>query len=140
MYRGFTHLYFKMAVMPLVLETKMADVGKRISFGNLVARKTTRLVLTTTSATSILSRVFGADCMRRIIYKYSRLPTLILFTFQLQGQHTVSIVTSRENTLTLSISTNRINTFFLFLTFDFQQSTATKMYTLCNHSFPRYTF
>ena len=47
-------------MMPLVPETKMADVGKLISLGNLLARKTTWLVLTTTSATSVLSRVFGA--------------------------------------------------------------------------------
>ena len=50
-----------MAVMPLVLETKMADVGKLISLGDILARKTTWLALTTTSATSILSCVFGAD-------------------------------------------------------------------------------
>ena len=78
MYR-FTLLYFKMAVMPLVPETKMADIGKLISLGNLLARKTMWLVLTTTSATSILSRVFGAYCMTRIVYKYSHLLTLILF-------------------------------------------------------------
>ena len=76
---GFTLLYFKMVVMLLVPETKMADVGKLISLGNLLARKTTWLVLTTTSVTSILSHVFGAYCMTRIVYKYSHLPTLILF-------------------------------------------------------------
>ena len=43
-----------MVVMPLVPETKMADVGKLISLGNLLARKVTWLVLTTTSATLIL--------------------------------------------------------------------------------------
>ena len=32
---GFTLLYFKMAVMPLVPETKMADVCKLISLRNL---------------------------------------------------------------------------------------------------------
>ena len=68
-----------MAVMPLVPETKMADVGKLISLGNLLARKTTWLVITTTSATTILSRVFGAYCMTKIVYKYSHIPTLILF-------------------------------------------------------------
>ena len=57
-----------MAVMLLVLETKMADVGKLISLGNLLARKTTWLVLTTTSETSILSRVFGAYYMTKIVY------------------------------------------------------------------------
>ena len=65
--------------MPLYLETKMADVGQLISLRNLLARKTTWLVLTTTPATSILSRVFGAYCMTKIVNKYSHLPTLILF-------------------------------------------------------------
>ena len=37
----FTLLYFKMAVIPLVPETKMMDVGKLISLGNLLARKVT---------------------------------------------------------------------------------------------------
>ena len=76
---GFKLLYFKTAIMPLVPETKMADVSKLISLRNLLARKTTCLVLTTTSVTSILSRVFGAYCMTNIVYKYSHLPTLILF-------------------------------------------------------------
>ena len=57
---GFTLLYSKMAVMSLVPKTKMVDVGKLTSFGNLLARKTTWLVLTTTSVTSIWSRIFGA--------------------------------------------------------------------------------
>ena len=60
-----------MAVMPLVPETKRADVGQLINLGNLLARKTTWLVLTTTPATSILSRVLGAYYVTRIIYKYS---------------------------------------------------------------------
>ena len=76
---GLTLQYFKMAVMPLVLETKIADLGKLISLENLLARKTTGLVLTTTSATSILSHVFGAYYMTKIVYKYSHLPTLNLF-------------------------------------------------------------
>ena len=38
---GFTLLYLKMAVMPLVPERKMADVGKLISLGNLLGTKTT---------------------------------------------------------------------------------------------------
>ena len=59
-----TLLYFKMAVMPLVLETKKADVSKLISLGNLLVRKTTWLVLATTSSTSISSSVFGVkDCL-----------------------------------------------------------------------------
>ena len=79
----FTFLYFKMAVMPLVPETKIADVDKLISLGKLLARKTTCLVLTTMSATSILSLVFGAYCMTKIVHKYSHLPTLILFPLSL---------------------------------------------------------
>ena len=104
-----------MTVMPLVPETKMVDVSKRISLGNLLARKTTWLVLTTTSATSILSRVFGAYYMTRIVYKYSHFQHHLLSHFHLQGQRILSSVTSRENTLTLSISTHRVNTLFLFL-------------------------
>ena len=115
--------------MPPVLETKIADVGKLISLGNLLASKTTWLVLTTTSATSILSRVFGAYCMTNIVYKYSHFPTLILFPLWLP-----------EGILSLSPFRLTVNTLFPFFTFDFQQSTATKMYTRCNHSLPCYTF
>ena len=117
---GFTLLYFKMAIMPLVLETKMADVGKLISLRNLLATKTMWLVLTTTSATSILSRIFGA---------YSHLSTLILFPLWLP-----------ERTLLLSPFQLTVNTLFLFFTFDFKQSTSMKMHTLCNYSLPCYTF
>ena len=56
-------------------ETKMANIGKLISLGNLLVRKVTWLVLTTTSENLILSRAFGADCMTRIAYIYSRLPS-----------------------------------------------------------------
>ncbi len=69
-----------MAVMPLVSKTKMADVGKLISLGNLLVRKVTWLVLTTTSATLILFRAFEADCMTRIAYIYSRLPRTLSLT------------------------------------------------------------
>ena len=65
---GFTLLYFKMAVMPLVPEIEMADVSKLINLWNLLVRKVTWLVLTTTSAILILSRTFGAICMTRIAY------------------------------------------------------------------------
>ena len=68
-----------MDVMPLVPETKMADVSILISLGNLFARRTTWLVLKSTSATSIFSRAFGAFSKIRIFYKYSNLPTLTLF-------------------------------------------------------------
>ena len=53
-------------MMPLVPETKMADVGKLISLENVLVRKVTWLMFTTMSATLILSRTFGADCMTRI--------------------------------------------------------------------------
>ena len=128
-YIRFTLLYFKMDVIPLVPETKMADISILISLGNLLARRTTWLLLKTTSPTSISSRVFGAYYMTTILYKYAHLPTLSLFSFSqfhlesqhitlshfhLPGQHTLSSVTSRENTLTLSISTNKVNTLFDF--------------------------
>ena len=102
-----------MDVIPLVPETKMADVSILISLENLLARRTTCLVLKTTSAISIFTHVFRAYSMTRIFDKYSNLPTLTAFFtksslshFLLQGQHTLSSVISRENTLTLSISTN----------------------------------
>ena len=102
--------------MSLVPETKMADVNILSSLGNPLLRRTTWLVLKTTFATSIFSCVFGACSMTRIFYKYAHLPTFTLLPhFHLQGQHTLSSVTSRENTFTLSISTNRVNSPFLFL-------------------------
>ena len=55
---GLTLLYFKMDVMPLIPETKMADISMLISLGNLLTRRTTWLVLKATSATSVFSRVF----------------------------------------------------------------------------------
>ena len=101
-----------MAVIPLVPETKMADVGKLISLGNLVVRKVTWFVLTTTSATLILSRGFGADCMTRIAYIYSRLSRTHSFHFDFLGQHTLSL---------------------LHLT---SSSQPHEMYTLCNYFIP----
>ena len=78
---------------------------------------------------------FGAYSMTRILYKYFVFQnSSSLSHFHLQVQHTLSNVISRENILTLSISTNRFNTLFLFFIFDFQQTTDTKMYTPCNHS------
>ena len=114
-YIGFTLLYFKMAMMPLVLETKMADIGKLISLGNLLVRK-----VTTTSATLILSCTFGADCMTMITYIYSRLPSTHSFPFGLR---------ETTHTLSLSIATYRDNTRSL-LHFEFQKSTPRK----CIHS------
>ena len=106
--------------MPLVLETKMADVGKLISLRNLLVRKVTWLVLTTTSATLILSRAFGADCMTRIAHIYSRLPRTHSLTFSL---------TESAHTLTLSIATYRDNTLSPFW---LPAVNPTKMYTFCN--------
>ena len=113
-----------MAVNPLVLETKIADVGKLISLGNLLVRKVTRLVLTTTSATLILSRDFGADCMTRIAYIYSRLSRAHSFPFRLlettrtlhcdlQRQLTFSNSIHRDNTLSYT-ATYRDNSLFPF--------------------------
>ena len=106
-----------MAVMPLVPETKMADVGKLISFGNMLVRKVMWLVLTTSSATLVSSHAFGADCMTRIAYIYSRPPST----------HSLTFFTSSDSTLSLSyILTSRsqphenvlfCNFFFLVLPF-----------------------
>ena len=59
---GFTLLYFKMAMTPLVPETKMADVSKLISLRNLLVRKVMWFVLTTTSTSLILSASFYFVC------------------------------------------------------------------------------
>ena len=109
-----------MAVMPLVPKTKMVDVGKLISLRNLLVRKTTWLVLTTTSTTSILSRDFGAYCMTRIIYKYSHLPTLILFLIFTYRVNTLFPLWLPERTLSLSLfllteSTHSFSLFFIWL-------------------------
>ena len=96
--------------MPLIPETKMADVGKLISLGNLLVRKVTWLVLTTTSANLILSSAFGADRMTRIVYIFSRLQRTHSFTFS-------------------PTETAHTHTLFL-LHFDIQQSTPRK----CIHS------
>ena len=88
--------------MPLVPETKMADVGRLINLGNLLARKTTWLVLTTASATSILSCVFGAYCMTRIVYKYSSLPTLTLYHIFTYRVNTLFLLWLPERTFSLS--------------------------------------
>ena len=69
----------------------MSDGGKLISLGNLLDKKVTWLVLTTTSATLILSRAFRPDCMTRIAYVYSRLSRTHSFHLDFQRQHTVSL-------------------------------------------------
>ena len=104
-----------------------ADIGKLISLGNLLVRKVTSFVLTTTSAILILSRAFGADCMTRISYMYSRLPSIHSHTYLLPetthshslhcNLHSLKFFTYRDSTLS-------------FLHFDFQQSTPRK----CIHS------
>ena len=118
---GFTLQYLEVAVMPLVPETKMADIAKLIDLRNLLAWRTTWLMLRNTSTTSILSRVFRAYSMTRILYKYfvfQHSSSFSPFYLQGQGQHTLFSVTSREKTLTLSISTHRSNTlppFYIWL-------------------------
>ena len=95
---GFTLLYFKMAVIPLVPETKMAGVGKVICLRNLLVRKVTWFVLTTTSAPLILSRAFGADHTTRIDYICPRIPRTLSLSLSLslslhcglQRQHSLS--------------------------------------------------
>ena len=131
-YIGFTFLYFKMAMMPLVPETKMADVGKLISLGNLLVRKVTWFVLTTTSATLILSRDFGADYMTRIAYIYSRLSRTHSFL-------------SRDNMLSYT-ATYRDNSLFPFWLPETTHSLSLlhltssshphEMYTLCDYFLP----
>ena len=114
-------LYFKMAVMPLVPETKMADIGKLISLRNLLVRKVMWLVLTTMSATLFLSRSFGADWMTRIAYIYSHIRRTPFLHCDLQRQHTLfHIFTYRDGTLSL------------FLRFWFPAVNLMKMYTFCN--------
>ena len=81
-----------MAVMPLVPETKMADVGKLISLGNLLVKKVTWLVLTTTSVTLIFvpriwSRLHDKDCLYILLFSKNSF---------------FSIVTSRNSTVSLS--------------------------------------
>ena len=133
---GFTLLYFKMAVIPLVSETKMADVGKLISLGNLLVRKVMWLMLTTTSATLILSRDFGADCMTRIAYIHSRLSRTHSFPFRFTDiTHSLTLrltetthsfpfrltETTRSLTLRLTEITHSLH-------FDFQSNTLSLSY------------
>ena len=87
---GFTLLYFKMAVMPLVPETKMADVGKVTSLGEPIGLE---------------NHVVSAH---NYVRNFNFIPRFVCF--HLQGQHTLSSVTSRKNTPTFSISTNRDRT------------------------------
>ena len=103
-------LYFKMAVIPLVPETKMADVGKLISLGNLLVRKVMWFMLTTMSATLILSCAFGADRTTRIVYIYSHLLRTHSLHFVFQRLHTHT----HTHTLSLSLSLSLSHTHFNF--------------------------
>ena len=98
---GLTLLYFKIAVMPLVSKTKMADARKQS------VSRTHWSVLKTTSPTSISSRIFGVYSMTRIFNKFAHLPTLSLFfTFPLTGPtHSLQCDFQREHYHSL-ISTN----------------------------------
>ena len=128
-----------MAGMPLVPETKMADVGKLISVRNLVVKKVTWLVLTTTFATLILSRDFGADCVTRIAYIYSCFSRTHSFHFDSQRQHTL-LHRDSQRQLTLSFLTSRDNTLSLSLLHLTSSSQLHEMYTLCNNFLPCSTF
>ena len=119
--------------MPLVPETNIADVGKLISLRNLLVRKVTWLVHTTTSAILILSRDFGADCMTRIAYICSRLSRTHSFHFDPQRQHAL-LHCDLQRQLTLSILTSRDNTHSLSYIW-LPAVNPTKMYTLCNYFF-----
>ena len=122
-------------MLPLVPEKKMVDVSKLISLGNLLVGKVTWLVLTTTSATLILSRIFGADCMTRIANIYSRLPrthSLTFFTYR-DSTHSLSFSPLWLTKTTCSLShfhLQRQHT--LSLTFWLPAVNPTKMYTFCN--------
>ena len=83
----------------------LTTFGKLISLGDLLVRKVTWFVLTSTSATLILSHAFGADRMTKIAYIYSRLPRTHSLTFWLPETTLslfLSILTYRDSTLFLS--------------------------------------
>ena len=128
-----------MAVIPLVPDTKMADIRKLISLRNLLVRKITWFVLTTTSATLILSRAFGADHMRRIAYIYSRLPRTHSLTFWLtETAFSLSlppILIYRDSTRTVSLSyilTYRDSTHSHSLTFRLTETAWPCQFVRCN--------
>ena len=105
--------------MPLVPETKMAYVSKLICLLNLLTGKITWLVLTITSSTSILSSVYGAYYMTRIVYKYSHLPTLCIFPFSLTvSTHSFQCDIQREHShsqFRLTESTHSSYFFYIWL-------------------------
>ena len=117
-----------MALMPLVPETNMADVGKLISLGNLLVRKLTWLVLTTTSEVLISvprfwGRLHDKDCLYILSsFKNSLFP--FRFT-ETTCSHTLRLT---ETTHSFHFDFQRQHT--LSLTFDFQQSTPRNVYSL----------
>ena len=96
-----------MAVIPFVPETKMAHVGKLNSIGNLLVRKVTWIMLITTSATLILSRAFGADCIvnKDCLYILSSSKNSLSPLRLPETAHSLihSIETSRDSTLSHSL-------------------------------------
>ena len=88
--------------MPLVSETKMVDARKQSVSGTSWPEEPRGQC----SKLRPLLQFPPAflEPMTRIFYKYAHLPTLSLSFahFHLQGQHTLSSVTSREGTITLS--------------------------------------
>ena len=107
------HSYiFKIVVIPLVPETKMVDVGKLISLGNLLVRKVMWFVLTTMYETLILSCAFGADRVTRIAYIYSRLPrTHFVSHFHFQRPQSLSLfISTSRNSLTMPVCKTQFNT------------------------------
>ena len=146
--------------MPLVPETKMADVGKLISLGNVLVRKVTWFVLTTTSATFILSRDFGAECMTSIANICYRLSRTHSFPFRLTQTTRSLTLIYRDNSLFPFRLTETTRSLILRLTetthlfpFWLPETTHTlsllhltsscqphKMYTLCNYFLPCSTF
>ena len=109
----------------------MVDVSILISLGNLLARRTTWLVLKTTSTLQFSPTVLdsfpwqGFFFINTLIFQHSLSFSQFhlesqhssLSQFHLQCQHTLSSVTSRENTLTLSISTEptHSSSFYIWL-------------------------
>ena len=92
-----------MAVIPLVPKTNMVDVGKLISLGNLLVKKVhvrcaLNYVRDFDSVLHIWSRLHNKNYLPR---------THSLSHFPLQRQHTLtlSFLTSRDSTLSLSLST-----------------------------------
>ena len=89
-----------MAVMPFVPETKMVDVGKLISLENLLVRKVMWFVLTTTSATLILSRALE-------LTEWQRLPIYTLVFQELVEKGKISYFGLARNLIRHLISPNQ---------------------------------